>query len=560
MRKQIAILLSILTFLPLHLIFGFCAIKNDPIFAFVRVAEGTGTAQALEWSPEMREQRRAVARRVYEDLVRARGDARLPVPDFKMDAATRYVAWMDPESRSIGLEEQAYEVCRSFGADSLRAMAALLAHELTHYYERHGWIRYFAEEQPGLAVNKKWEQEEPGILYEIQADYLGGFLAYSAGYPTFGIMPELLNRLYEAYGLPAETEGYPSLEERRKRAQRAEDKVRDLADVFDMATLLTTIQEYSDARQYLDHVLNSFQSRELYNNLGVITVLEALAYFDRDEVPLGLPLELDAGSRLRDGLRASGSFDERVERRRQLLEKATRYFGQASGMDEMYPAALINMGCVNYLRGELEDAAFYARRAARMSERLEMNKALADAWVLQGIISSADGADSEAIQLFEKAAILGSNLGRFNASVLSKTVVAVPAVQRERRGFENIGALSLDEFLAAPDVAKQIQVAGNTILGVEPRESSILYLNYVDDGRRYALFQQTGKGYSGKTYHGIQTGDPRNTIVEQYGAPERIVELAQGRVLVYPVQRILFFLDEQDRLESWVLFRLGEGG
>lgn len=44
---------------------------------------------------------------------------------------------MDPDKIQIGLEEKAYDICISFGADSLNALAALLGHELVHYFEKH---------------------------------------------------------------------------------------------------------------------------------------------------------------------------------------------------------------------------------------------------------------------------------------------------------------------------------------------------------------------------------------------------------------------------------------
>lgn len=560
MRKHTATFFSLLIILPIQFLFGYCQSENDPIFAFVRAETKQGAAEELDWTPALRNHRREIARQVYEDLVEARGDARLPVPEFTLDPEAAFVAWMKPGARTIGLEELAYEVCRSFGADSLNAMAALLAHEVTHYYERHGWIRNFMEEKPALAANKKEDRAEPGLLYEIQADYLGGFLAYSAGYPTFSIMPELLERLYSAYGYPTEeSDAYPSLSERRERAELADDKVRDLTDVFNTATLLTIIEAYSDARQYLNYVLDNFQSRELYNNLGVITVLEALSYFNPEEVPLGLPLELDAGSRLQEGgLRAAESYEERVRIRRQLLNEANRYFGQAAGMDEMYPAALINLGCVSYLLGEEEDAAFYARRAARLAELLNRNTALADAWVLEGLIRFEAGKRSEAIQFFEKAAVLNSPVAQVNTATLKETAEAIPAVKRERMGIEKIGGQSLEDIFSNLDVAKQIFLTGNQILGVDRNQASTLYLDYLESPLRYTLFLQSNRGYEGETYRGIQPGDTQSEIEKQYDRPARIVGLAKGRVLVYPVQRILFFMNEENKLDAWVLYQVVE--
>ncbi|MEM6379337.1 MAG: hypothetical protein AAF705_14100, partial [Bacteroidota bacterium] len=207
--------------------------------------------------------------KVLDDLVAAQGDKRYQQPKLVMNNQERYVAWMNPKKVEIGLEAKAYAICQSFGKDSLDAVAALLAHELIHYYSKHNWTKHFTKENANLTTAQLLNQQQEGLKNETQADYLGGFLGYSAGYNTLGMMPKVLQKVYQTYNLPEQIRGYPSLLERQKIATLAMDKLTDLANVFNMATFLTVIGDYAAAKLYYQSILKDFQSRELHNNLGV---------------------------------------------------------------------------------------------------------------------------------------------------------------------------------------------------------------------------------------------------------------------------------------------------
>lgn len=510
----------------------------------------------MESSEKEPSPRYEVVHRVYDALVEARGDRRLPVPQLVLNNATRYVAWMDPQSSVIGLEEQAYEVCRRFGADSLRAVAALLAHELTHYYEKHGWTQKLASEQPSIASVRQLAGGETNPVYEAQADYLGGYLAYSAGFPTFGLMPALLDSIYRVYRLSDQLEGYPPLKERQQLAANSEKKVRELTEVFHMSNLLIAVEAYAIARDYLEFILRDFQSRELYNNLGVLSVLEALRYFDDGEVPLGLPLELDAESRLRDATRDPGVLTDRQRKRNELLQAAVRHFDRAAELDSGYPPALLNKGCALYLLNQQTDAAYFAGKARELAGQLGQVQQEADAGVLLGVIAWRRQDKKEALARFREAEKQGSVLASVNSAIVRDKPPVAVAVRREAGGIERIDDLRPEEFLADPNVDDQITIADNIILGVGRRPHSTIWLHYADDGQRYVFFLRTNPGYSAATARGIAVGDPRSKVEAAYQPAQREIGQANGRALVFPVHQLLVFLDKDDRVTGWALYRL----
>ena len=92
------------------------------------------------------------ALRIYTALVEARGDRRYPLPTLVMQNVEYQVACIDYSELEIILEEKAYDVCDAFGAQGDAALATLLGHELSHYYEKHAWRRNFAAGFAALIV------------------------------------------------------------------------------------------------------------------------------------------------------------------------------------------------------------------------------------------------------------------------------------------------------------------------------------------------------------------------------------------------------------------------
>ncbi|MEO6759233.1 MAG: M48 family metalloprotease, partial [Saprospiraceae bacterium] len=176
---------------------------------------------------------------IYNKLVAARGDYRYAIPDFVMTRDEQKVAWLNFDRLEVGIEEKAYDVCMTFGPDADAALAQLLGHELSHYYEKHNWRRDFARQFKDLAVGAQLGvmTQADSVFNETQADYLGGFLAYSAGFPVFDQGAALTGALYRAYQLPDALRIYPVLAERQKLNERSAQLLDKLVNVYEMANL-----------------------------------------------------------------------------------------------------------------------------------------------------------------------------------------------------------------------------------------------------------------------------------------------------------------------------------
>ena len=523
------------------------AANNDP--GYFRYTDRPG--QETPVNPIMDSEKYHRAKAVYDRLVAAKGDFRYPIPEFVMSRDERMVAWMNYDALEVGLEEKAYDVCRQLGAGEDAAMATLLGHELTHYYEKHAWRRGFAANFQDLEIGVKLDKIRDNVLNETQADYLGGFLAYSAGFPVFEQTPEFMAKVYEAYGFPEELgDNYPSLSDRQALARRSAERMQQLITVFDMANWLNAIGAFAEAKIYYQYILREYQSRELYNNLGILFVREALEKFTDAEVRFLFPLELDLNA-MRSSSRevAPGRLD--------LLRQAILQFDYAISLDPDYAPAYLNKACAYTLLGDLVRAKFYAEtEALHRAIGNGMEKTASDTEVLLGIIASLQQDDALAEDYFNKAIAKKNTLAELNKNILlGQPPAPAPA---QRFSDERIDAVDLLAFSEEPsydeDISLAITDSISLLLNPQPAADSHsqIYLHYNASESVITCIQMTDADYAGKTAKGIALGDSTKKIIAQYGAPIRQLASPQGDILTYA--NLLFIVETGSGLVRWATY------
>ncbi len=501
---------------------------------------------------------------VYNRLVAARGDFRFPVPDFKMTDDVAQVASMDYGALEIVLEKKAYDVCASFGADADAAIAFLLGHELTHYYEKHAWRSGFVREFKGLEIGKTLDLEKDTMLiddiaHETEADYLGGFLAYSAGYGLFDKGGDLIKKLYEAYNMVKDDPltGYPSLADRQALSARTAKNMESLVQVFDMANLLTAIGNYSSAYEYYRYVLMQYQSREIYNNLGVTAILDAMQYFKESELKYRYPVELDLTSSATKGNSGAGSV------RNNLLRQAILHFDAAISLDPDYAPAYLNKACAYALLDDTERARWYAEKEARMA--IENSKKYAktaiDVDVLIGILEAKAGHAEAAKKLLKAAAGKGSNLAAINLKIMNDEPLGEETGSTGGGGLrakiEKIDGQKIDDIASELpyDPEKDMDISTKIKFHQKAKQgpNSKVFIHH--KGNSFTTFHLTGLKYNGESARGIKVGDDTAAVSDKkaYGTPKRTIETPLGQIWVY--NSIIFILDKAGKVERWITYQ-----
>lgn len=306
---------------------------------------------------------------------------------------------------TIFLENRFLNLCfEKYGYKASNALAVILGHELTHYYEQHknGDYGYVDRNNEDVAeilnfINKKKSDisnEEENIarnairkIMEAQADRKGLFYGYVAGYDTFRYFPFVLEDIYSQYKLSDEDLewGYFKKTERKQIANNQALKLRELIPIFDAGVYLLISNRFRQSADCFAFLSKKFPSREIFNNAGLSLMLSAYCAMDVTEVPnysgkrLKLPFLLDIESRL--SREADGNINGK--RIKSFLDKSERFFLASINRDTNYYPAYINLALLYLLRKEFEKAvktinkaeAIFIEKEGELKIRLNLVKA-----------------------------------------------------------------------------------------------------------------------------------------------------------------------------------------
>lgn len=300
-----------------------------------------------------------VAEAVLDRLYAANGNYQFKKPKLIISAENKKVAAYSPWKNAIVLDEKAYKICQSLGRDSLAALAYMLGHELVHAYQSQ--IKGQHLKTNFLAYDQGYQSD---IRTEKVADIQGLFNAYLAGYGVLKTMPAVIERVYRAYDLMGKNlAGYPPLEERKASGREVVAIAQNLCDLFEAANYLLAIGQAGLACAAFEHILQYYQGREIYNNLGVAYTLSAQQFWNPQLDRFIYPVEADWFTKLTHIAAARGQeqADPSAEPLRlAFLEKAIAHLEAAARLDAGYLPARINILCALNMKGDPVAALRYA--------------------------------------------------------------------------------------------------------------------------------------------------------------------------------------------------------
>ncbi|MBK9015481.1 MAG: hypothetical protein IPM82_16240 [Saprospiraceae bacterium] len=237
----------------------------------------------------------AVAQQILDKLYLAAGQYAIKKPGLEMTKENMKVAAYYPARNVIVLDEKTYLLCRSLGKDSSHALAFVLGHELTHAFQIE--VKIAKATTNFLSYDQTYKVE---TQTEKTADINGVFTAFLAGYRLSGVVPKLLPKLYEAYGLTGRTlRGYPSLEERSQSAKEVLDITDKLIDLYEASSYMLAAGYYDLAATNYEYILQYYEGREVYNNLGVLYLYQAMEHYLPQTDRFVYPIEIDAATLLK---------------------------------------------------------------------------------------------------------------------------------------------------------------------------------------------------------------------------------------------------------------------
>jgi tetratricopeptide (TPR) repeat protein len=296
-------------------------------------------------------------RLVFNQLISVYGSAK---PQPKLEFVEKGKFPVQPARYSpkpipkIEIDVALYKLCQSFDKDSLNALAVVLSHELTHYYNDHTFCSdyAFANFKANAELQKKISQASYNarIEKESEADIKGFFYAAAAGFKPHGLQGLLIEKIYTAYKLSDIQKGYPTKKERIDIANKAEKTATQLYEHFKNGLIALENKQYEQAIEYFNKANSQVPFRENWNNIGVAYARKALALkvpskseYDNPKRFL-YPLEVENKSRLQN--ETTRSIDDTSELIESLLYEAQKAFDKALQLDPSFHKSRISLACV----------------------------------------------------------------------------------------------------------------------------------------------------------------------------------------------------------------------
>lgn len=546
-----------------------CGYTQDKSFKTLPLVYSPDGAEFATKSNEDSEEYKS-ALKVYEKLIQVRGDYRVPVPKFTMVNSIRNVAYVDYDNLEVVLEKKAFDVCKKFGAQQEAAIAFLLGHELTHYYEKHAWRREFIYYYKDLPIGQELADLKDDVVHETEADYLGGFLAYTAGYGLFDKGAELINLLYNEYNLPSSIEGYPSLQDRITLAGRSAKKLNSLVDLFEMGNMLHSIGLYEDALSYYMYVLLQYPSRELYNNIGATAIMCALKLFKKEELTYKFFTELDIESTASRG-------KVETDLRTNYLKQAILQLDVAISLDPSYAPAYFNKAVAYALLGDYKRARFYAEvESLSKANNGVYTKTATDTRVLLALLDAKEGKTAQAEKALEELSAGGSIMAKVNLDIIkgnaaqtattssTKSVVAMKSKDMDKVAL----ALETGDELPLDDL-EEVKLEKNFSFFTGPSEKGayVLKLAQIREpeplGKSNLVVLSPYMKAQLKLGTLITIGDHKDIIIQKFGFSNQISETPNGQLFVYQetpknandIKGLILEIDANGHLKKWHYFR-----
>jgi tetratricopeptide (TPR) repeat protein len=519
-----------------------------------------------------------IAKDIFNEVASAFGSSLAP-PSFEINSknnSIRYIAsYLPGNVNLIIIDEELYDLTTAFAQDSTDALASIISHELAHYYQRHNFCSDFAfilgNENP-LAKRITKLEKSLKEKTESEADYYGMFYGYMAGYNTFTMFNSVLDRIYNYYKLPDKIDGYPTKNERKSIAIASEKRLEEWRIIFDAGELLFSLKKYHEAFICFNRLTEVFPSREIINNAGVMKLYSAIEILMPNQLPFILPIEFDAGTRLKRGnVRDVENNEELIL---SLTRSAIALFEKSLQIDPDYTNSQVNLGCAYLLMKNYNLVIGISNKVLWDVKTTADSKTISRFYTLRGLSYYYLGDSKRALEDFLKAketdnnSVTGYNLQLYEKSqegpldqIYNKlsSLFKNQQLVTQKDGsvikfYETIDKLN-PSVMNFPNNSKSI------ILDIDNESTTIKYHNAnsynqlaINAGAIHLNSVYTQFGYTGKTAGNLGVYDTENALLKSYGEPSYRIESVSGKYMVYKMSKIIFYLSRTKKINKWWIY------
>ena len=517
--------------------------------------------------------KQTIAQAILDDIADAAGVVQVPKLEI-VNNVPNLVADYNPNIMPNGLirlSEKTYDICHNLQNQFKGALAVILSHELMHHYRRHQQTIGYAFANKSAANPKQVRQTE------AEADSLGLFYAYAAGYSVLTIAPNLLDILYKNYQFPEKTDNYPSLAERRKTAQNMSKNLQTYAPVWEASKYLYILGGYEQAANGFELLVNKLPACKMYYNAGIAWLMAYIANTKPEDAPYIYPIEIDPTNRFSPERGSSGEISNirrclgtkcyidgiflQVENNA-YLEKAQKNLQKATAIDPDYEPAQMAWAITYHLLGKDGTALDL------LDDLLKKDPKNGNAYCLRAIIHSKNKKCEAATADFNTAITYKGYFAAENKQLMrtkdgtcwtwagwtrdmfpsttSKNPIRNPDA-------EMIDGVTCAKLPTASSTNKKPITAGTWDLKFFDQYANAYWIKAAKGDLKILA---TPPNYSGKTAANLSVANSNATdITNAYGQPTRKVAAVGGTYWVYNNCRLAFCVDKHERLRGWFLWK-----
>ena len=350
---------------------------------------------------------------IYTNIINSIGNNFPPAPELIISKKERAVAFIS--DKGITIERKVIEhFCKQDNFED--KIAYIISHELAHHYLNHDWmfnsgLSYASTIGEYLDITASSLDQRK--LAETSADLFGGFFGQTAGYNVLNFGSETLSEVYKLYNIPKEIKGYPSFDERLQIIESKKKQAKNLSMLFDLGNIFLKLGEYNIAKQCFEEILkNKFNSREIYNNLGLVYLLYGISISEKEISKYNYPISLDFHTRANtESTRSNLSNDPD-----KMFKLAEDNFKLAKELDNQYLPSKQNLYVINFLK-QIDSKKGRKELISEIKESKLNNQTKSDFVVLNYLINGKNGAKTR------KEVKKGSGLSSQNISGIKKQII-----------------------------------------------------------------------------------------------------------------------------------------
>ncbi|MEM6317967.1 MAG: hypothetical protein AAF960_09870 [Bacteroidota bacterium] len=473
---------------------------------------------------------------IYKTIYQTRGDFSRPMPTLKITDRVFNIAAYRPQSNELIIEAKAIAICQSMGNQAETALAFLIGHELTHFYQNHAG---------GFAFLLSKQQLNNQIAIEREADVYGAMLAYLAGYQEIvTVLPTLIEVLYTDYQLDEQRmPAYPAKDARKQLIEEVTERVQALIQLYETAKYLSVVGQYSYAGDLYSYLNKFITTKEILNNLSVAYLNAAASIREFGKKNWAYPLTLDRTN----PMRIPADVQKQI-----LLKKAAYHLKVALQYDATYFASNLNYAIALTLQGKYTEALTQLMATSNLTQDHPKTLSIR---LLRGIILAEKGDQAASIQLWQSVARSGndglSQLAQLNLRLINGEAIGTgPSIRflqpssmlidginlQTRPTIQTGHVIRLNEDPFNPQTITLQSSPRSTLALLETLEQSVAV-----QFTRQPLEQGIGKGTSIKKIKAAY--NTTNAKIIPHNKAGFFMEL--------PTLGLILLFDAQERLEEW---------